>query len=101
MNFSVFVSDARVPWSGAGSSDFGQISQDIPLNNANNTSTNSKVDGFYLVNLTDAMANLTNFNVFMKSHVIDSRRCAGNETSFTYKGNARHFMLTPVNITMH
>lgn len=74
--------DARVPWGGG-----GQITQEIPLNNANNTQTNNiKLDGFYLVNLTDAMANLTNFNVFMKSHVIDSRRCAGNETSLTYKG---------------
>lgn len=82
--------DTRVPrgGGGAGSSNFGQISQEIPLNNANNTQLNIKVDGFYLVNLTDAMANLTNFNVFMMSHVIDSRRCAGNETSFTYKGNA-------------
>lgn len=91
LNFSVQIkSDARVPWGGGGS-NFGQTSQDIALNNSNDTTTNTKLDGFHLVNLTDAMVNMTSFNIFMKSHVIDSRRCAGNETSFTYKGT--HFYL--------
>lgn len=99
LNFSVQIKpDARVPWSGG--SNFGQTPQEIPLNNnANDTLANTKLDGIQLVNLTDAMANMTSFNVFMKSHTIDSRRCAGNETSFTFKGTTYYyFMSTRLNI---
>lgn len=93
LNFSVQIKpDARVPWGGGGS-NFGQAPQEIPLNNANDTTANTKVDGFHLVNLTDAMANMTSFNVFIKSHIIDSRRCAGNETSFTYKGTSIYLFI--------
>lgn len=94
LNFSVQIKpDARIPWGGGGAigigggSNFGLTPQEIPLNtNANDSLANTKLDGIHLVNLTDAKANMTSFNVFMKSHIIDSRRCAGNETTFIYKG---------------
>lgn len=84
MNFRVFIKpDAHVPWGGGGGS---KMELEIPLSSVDDSMVSTKENGIHLVDLTDAIANLTSFKVSMKSHVVDSRRCAGNETSFTYKG---------------
>lgn len=62
--------------------------REIPLKNFSGSI--NQEDGYHLVNLTQTMSNSTEYNILVKAHVIDSKRCAGNETSYTYNGNVIH-----------
>lgn len=73
--------NARLWWGGK---NLDVSAREIPLQNLNETMQHE--DGFHFVNLTERMSNLTEFNVLIKAHVIDTRRCAGNESTFTYNG---------------
>lgn len=73
--------NARLWWGGR---NLDVSENEIPLQRLNETIQDE--ESFHFVNLTEKTSNLTEFNVLIKAHVIDTRRCAGNETNFTYKG---------------
>lgn len=73
--------NARLWWGGPNTA---VSSREIPLKYFNESI--DQEDGYHLVNLTQSITNSTEFNILVKAHVIDSKKCAGNETSYTYSG---------------
>lgn len=71
-----------MPWGGP-TTYFDQIS--IPLTNVNDNGTESE-EGYHLVNLTEPIANATEFRLFVRAHVTDIYGCHGKERNFTYNG---------------